>query len=617
MKIDRFSAIEPLEARIAPAVFTVTSLADPTDPGKVTLRDALMMADNHPGLDTIVFKLPAPPANGENIIILDGSALTTEGDVNIVGPGAGNLVINGNGASGVFVINNNDPTKDSPTAISGLEITGGLGTNGTGIKSLESLTLNGVVISGNTSTGSNGGIYVGSFPTPVPKVVISNSLITGNDSAEFSGGMGLYNIKSILIANTVVSGNFGDHKSGGGLGATISNNGAGMLIRNCVFSNNAASYGGGLFLADNNAEPASKITIAGTRITGNTSTNIGPKGGGGVYIETGNTVITNSVIAGNSAFYDGGGLYSKSLGSLTISSSIVTGNQTTTLQDSGGGGVDVSGGVSLPSVKVIGSSFSNNKSARYGGGIFASDVALTISNSNFIDNRASIAGGGAAVTDINLIVAGGSFSDNLVTGSGMGAQGGGIFALGTGAVTVRGATVAGNTASIGGGIFTAGPVSLTLTTANVTGNFASFGDGGGIYSEGSAALSVTSSKLTGNTAVADGGGIFVHEATEVTIKNDLAMGNTGTYGGGIEIRLTVAFTITGGAFTGNIAPFGGGLYLNSSEGTVKGVTISGNLATVQGGGVFQMGGAVMLQIAKVTGNFAPLDPNISGTYTKI
>ena len=64
------SSLELLESRIAPAVFTVTSFADPSEAGKVTLRDALALTDAHAGADTIKFSLPAPPLHGENVIKL-------------------------------------------------------------------------------------------------------------------------------------------------------------------------------------------------------------------------------------------------------------------------------------------------------------------------------------------------------------------------------------------------------------------------------------------------------------------------------------------------------------------------------------------------------------------
>lgn len=53
--------LQDLETRVAPAIFTVTTLAD-SGPG--SLRDALAKADTEPGPDKVVFKLPTPVAQG-------------------------------------------------------------------------------------------------------------------------------------------------------------------------------------------------------------------------------------------------------------------------------------------------------------------------------------------------------------------------------------------------------------------------------------------------------------------------------------------------------------------------------------------------------------------------
>src|SRR5438309_1364124 len=74
------SFIEPLEARIAPATITVTTLNDVVDLNdhKLSLREALALADLTPATkDTIVFKLPAPVVPGVNTIKLNGTELAS------------------------------------------------------------------------------------------------------------------------------------------------------------------------------------------------------------------------------------------------------------------------------------------------------------------------------------------------------------------------------------------------------------------------------------------------------------------------------------------------------------------------------------------------------------
>src|SRR5947209_9347749 len=48
--------LELLEGRLAPATFTVNTLADTPDPG--SLRAAIIAANNQPGDDIIIFSLP-------------------------------------------------------------------------------------------------------------------------------------------------------------------------------------------------------------------------------------------------------------------------------------------------------------------------------------------------------------------------------------------------------------------------------------------------------------------------------------------------------------------------------------------------------------------------------
>src|SRR5205823_3246560 len=109
------------------------------------------------------FHLPAPAAHGVNTIVLNGTELRSGGNVAIVGPGAGKLIIDGNNASRIFDFNDNASSADSPVSISGLSImhghaTGGVGIGsyalkdyGGGIYSAESLALKNVVISGNNA----------------------------------------------------------------------------------------------------------------------------------------------------------------------------------------------------------------------------------------------------------------------------------------------------------------------------------------------------------------------------------------------------------------------------------------------------------------------------------
>ena len=132
---------------------------------------------------------------------------------------------------------------------------------------------------------------------------------------------------------------------------------------------------------------------------------------------------------------------------------------------------------------------------------------------------------------------------------------------------------------------------------------------------GDGAVAIASSKVTGDRAVG-AGGIYAHSSVSVTIQNAVVSGNFAVDGGGLAILTTPNFHVTGGSFRGNYALAGGAIYVFNSTGSISGVTISGNAATNQGGGVFQSGaGMVTLQIAKVHANTAPDGPDVFGAFT--
>src|SRR5262249_30693806 len=81
--------LDPLEERLAPAVFTVSVTADG---GPGSLRQAVQDANATPGADTITFAL-APGA----VIALTGQLTVTDG-VTLAGPGVNQLAIYGQAA---------------------------------------------------------------------------------------------------------------------------------------------------------------------------------------------------------------------------------------------------------------------------------------------------------------------------------------------------------------------------------------------------------------------------------------------------------------------------------------------------------------------------------------
>lgn len=557
--------LEHLESRLAPAIFAVTTT---NDAGAGSLRQALADADVDTKPDKIVFKLP-PPTNSVSKIKLTSGELTSKGNVTIVGPGAGKLIIDGDNDSRILNVSDFADNTDSPISISGLSLLHGKVADGGGaLRSKESLTLKNVVVSGNTAS-SGGGVFV-SGTLAGTKVTVSNSLVTSNYATNFGGGLDFFNVSSVTISKTVVIGNTAAAIQGGGIHAVVDAVGTGITIQNSTIAGNTASQGGGIYLQSNNPDAKVKATISNSVVSSNESTNSDVLGGGGIFAGPGNIVISNSTVQSNKSVRNGGGIHVQGSNSLTIRNTTISGNHTTAANSSlsGGGGIAVEGDSADPLLPALiqGSKITDNFSARIGGGLFVKNgVALGIS--------LTVISGNSAV-----------------------AAGAGLFSTGTGASEVN----------------------LTISGGSISSNHSGF-SGGGIFAEGSGDLSISSTKINSNVALGSGGGVFVYASSSVDVRNVEWFNNhAGLDGGAVYFYELPSFQVKAGSFKGNSATNGGGIYALNSEGSILGAKITQNYAHSAGGGVYGAGGgSVTLQIGKVSDNIAPTDPNTSGAITPV
>ncbi|MEH1898974.1 MAG: Calx-beta domain-containing protein [Nostoc sp.] len=244
---DHGLAIDDVSVKVDNTTYIVTNT---NDSGAGSLRQAIINANNDPGIETIIFDPTGifGDATPDTITLTSGELNVTEGVI-IQGTGANKLTISGNNASRIF-------NASASLSIDGLNITGGNAgnNNGGGIYSTSSVTLSNSIISSNTTNISGGGIYSSS-------VTLSNSTIFGN-TANNNGG-GIYSSTSLSISNSTIS------------------------------SNTSKSSGGGIYT--NNA------TVSNSTIFGNSadSDNNGTGNGGGIFRSGGTVSISNSIIAGN------------------------------------------------------------------------------------------------------------------------------------------------------------------------------------------------------------------------------------------------------------------------------------------------------------------------------
>ncbi|HEY1376238.1 MAG TPA: choice-of-anchor Q domain-containing protein [Gemmataceae bacterium] len=306
--------LDQLEERAVPATFVVSNTADS---GAGSLRAALTQANATPGADVI-------DATGVTGTISLLTVLPNVGDdTTINGPGAANLTVTRNSGAAsfrIFTIQRAGAHQISVT-LNGLTVSNGIGTSdvdgsgGGGISTAaEHVVLNGLVITGNRSTGPGGGIDTRADSD----LTVINTTISGNSSGANGGGMYAGDSGQFTLINSTVSGN---QCAGSGAGlyfwgqaptkpvnwvlknSTISGNmpgggitmygpGNALTIQNCTITGNQSTQAGGIFATDAN----DTITLQSTIVSGNTS---------GGFFQDINTPGT--LIATNSAIGDSGG----------------------------------------------------------------------------------------------------------------------------------------------------------------------------------------------------------------------------------------------------------------------------------------------------------------------
>jgi fibronectin-binding autotransporter adhesin len=351
---------------------------------------------------------------------------------------------------------------------------------------------------------------------------------------------------------------------------------------------NASADGGGIF-----AHGAATLMLNNSTVTGNITENGGD--GGGIELRHATLWATSSWITGNTASGGGGGLLAVSGSPVHLTNSTVSNN---TANSATGGGIDLDKTGANPGT-LIGTTVSSNTALDAGGGSFGGGIdvkanSLTVTNSNITLNTAGGTGYGGGIfaskADVSLI--GTSVQQNTAL------YGGGIWNEGTalvGGLYLTDSNVAFNIArSDGGGIANdsfQSSASTTIEDSSVANNRALSGNGGGIanMSESGATASVviTGSTLDGNRAMSGNGGAIDNRVIDP---------------GGMAL-VSLAQTSVGPRpyflNDGNKATNGGGIANDGSNGTASvslqpGATVIRNIASVDGGGIYNTGGGLLL-----------------------
>ncbi len=370
------SAVEVLEARIAPATFIVNSLLDgsvnPVPDGILTLREAITAATTNVAsgdapagdvlADSIVFaaalagkSIQLDQAMGE--FVIDGG-----GQLSITGPGAtaGAMILGGTSVNRVFTITD---TVDA-VLLSHLTITRGNAPadNGGGIFNQGSLYLDDVLVTKNTALGGGGIVNSGS----AAKLSIVHSRIEENTTNAGNGG-GILNTGSgapLLIRDTTIANNFA--REGGGI--YHQTGGTALISASKITGNHGDSSGDGAGIFNRGTMTLDETTVSG---------NVGLGGGfyGGGIRSDGSLTVLNSTISGNLTQGQGGGIYTAA-GTLTIIDSTIANN--TALGSGGGGGILTNAATTITNSTIVGNIDATAGSAGAGGIVVGSGNPLLV-----------------------------------------------------------------------------------------------------------------------------------------------------------------------------------------------------------------------------------------------
>lgn len=665
-------SVAPVYAAMAlqPGQILVSTLEDEVDGdyslGDLSLREALVIAGQTSGADTIVFAVSGTiainPALGQFSIATN---------VTIDGPGAGQLTISGADAKRVFSVSSGVTVTVQDVTIADGYVP--VGQNGGGISNAGDLTLSSVTIVDNFAGSNGGGVYSGGAGSAIR---IYNSTIA-NNQAGWGGGVrvALPGSTAAEIVGSTIHSNTANNGVGNGVaGGVYFTGGAGSptaLVANTTISGNTAlQYSGGLrahqsavvnvtnsTITLNHADivgggfssvGGSVTTFANTIVLGNTSGNANNTDGEGVFYGGTSTNLMGR-IAGTTYYSGPSGLAPLAdNGGPTLTHAISptspafnAGNNTAaaalTTDQRGlsrlvGGVVDI-GAFEYQAIVV--STLTDENDGNYAAGDVSLREAIALAGASLGADRIEFAAGLAGTITLasRLEIGAGFLGDLEIDGPGkdvltVDVDGNDDYALlvapGTGStiasLVVRDLALTGADEAAVSVDATLAPIAVTLSGVRIHDNA-----GGGVSVDGAgSALTVTDSELSGNQGFAlqlnqsssldimgssivenDGVGIDLYGVFDASVINSTISGNQSAGSAG-ALKLTYAFaTIVNSTIVDNVGVSTGGVYMSYGGIEARNSIIAGNYGSA---GASEFAGQYYWGFDGSTQNLVGVDP---------
>jgi len=316
------------------------------------------------------------------------------------------------------------------------------------------------------------------------------------NTAEQGDGGGVLNAGTLALSRTVIEGNRAEAGAGGG----VSSSGTLELSspETVIVRDNRARLGGGL--ASTGTGRLRSLVVQSNEAT---------QDGGGIWNQ-GDMVLDAATIEANRSEAAGGGIYHTGSKTLTLQgNTVVRGNQAAL----DGGGIAALGKASLNGATVVGNA------ANGSGGGLAARGQVDLQRVQSIDNQAANDGGGLLVEGTAKV----TIADTAIRRSSAGQLGGGIAVRSGGQLTMIASSVTENqTGSYGGGIAVLGAVGLTNVTVSTN---VSQQRGGGLWVGPQGRASLQFVTVAANAAAA--GGALYNDGGEVTLRGTLLAASPG------------------------------------------------------------------------------------------